>query len=289
MTVVKSNECQRKLYIVATPIGNLADISQRALDVLGEVDCVLCENTEHSLRLLRHFNIQPKSLQKLTDHESPERIQQYLHQVGSGGIALISDAGTPLMCDPGQRLVQIAHDQGFGVISVPGPCAVTAALANCPFPVVPFRFLGFLPRKSGERSQVMEALSTTQDTLVFFESPHRLISCLQDCQQAFTAQRQVFVVKELSKRFESFWHGSIQSVLDTLSGDSIQGEFVVVISGAEKRAADSVAPTIDLDECLQALLKNGISPHSIVEMVSPITEVRKNALYKRLLALKDGD
>ena len=284
---MKSNQTTQQLYIVATPIGNLADISRRAIEVLQQVDCILCENSEHSMRLLRHINVQPRALLKLTDHESPERIQYYLDKVGDGSMALISDAGTPLMCDPGHRLVEAAHARGFAVLPIPGPCAVTATLSICPFSVMPFQFLGFLPRKHGERLRLLEKVAVGSEALVFFESPRRLLNCLVDCEQVFGRNRQIFVVKELTKQFECYWHGTVDTVLQALGEGPIQGEFVVVLSGQE--AMSGVTETIDLDQCLQALSAEGLSAQTIIKAIGPITTVRKNALYQRLQALKTDE
>ncbi len=283
---MKSNQTAKQLYIVATPIGNLADISQRAIKVLQQVDCILCENSEHSMRLLRHINVKPRMLHKLTDHDSPERIQYYLDKV-DGSIALISDAGTPLMCDPGQRLVEAAHARGFGVLTIPGPCAVTAALSICPFTVVPFKFLGFLPRKQGERLRLLEKVASGSEALVFFESPRRLLDCLADCEQAIGRNRQVFVVKELTKQFECYWYGTIDSVRQALGEERIQGEFVVVFSAQE--GVNQVNETIDLNQCLKALTAHGLSAQTIIKAIGPLTTVRKNTLYQRLQALKESD
>ena len=284
---MKSNQTAQQLYIVATPIGNLADISRRAIEVLQQVDCILCENSEHSMRLLRHINVQPRALFKLTDHESPERIQYYLDKVGDGSMALISDAGTPLMCDPGHRLVEAAHARGFAVLPIPGPCAVTAALSICPFSVMPFQFLGFLPRKHGERLRLLEKVAAGSEALVFFESPRRLLNCVVDCEQVFGRNRQIFVVKELTKQFECYWHGTVDTVLQALGEGPIQGEFVVVLSGQE--AMSAVAETVDLNLCLQALSAEGLSAQTIIKAIGPITTVRKNALYQRLQALKTDE
>lgn len=284
---MKSNQITRQLYMVATPIGNLADISRRAIEILQQVDYILCENSEHSMRLLRHINIQPRALFKLTDHESAERIQHYLDKVGDGSMALISDAGTPLMCDPGQRLVEAAHARGFGVLPIPGPCAVTAALSICPFSVVPFQFLGFLPRKQGERLRLLEKVTAGSEALVFFESPRRLLDCLADCEQVVGRNRQIFVVKELTKQFECYWHGAIDSVLKALGEEQIQGEFVVVLSGQEEMSG--AKETIDLDACLQSLSAQGLSAQTIIKAIGPLTTVRKNTIYQRLQAFKSNE
>ena len=285
---MKSNEIAKRLFVVATPIGNLADISQRALDCLRDVDLVLCENTDHSLKLLRHFGIKPKQLRKLTDHETEKDIEHYLNQCVKNGIALISDAGTPLMCDPGQKCVQMAHAAGFGVLAVPGPCAVIAALSICPFPAMPFRFYGFLQRKSNDRLQQLDAMKDSHEALVFYESPHRLIAMLQDCEKVFSTSRSVFVVKELTKRFECFWHGSLGEVRQTLSDEQLLGEFVVILAGSEPKSSlgDDEKIMFELDACIKSMLDNGLSAQTIKQILSPITPLKKNDLYKRILALK---
>lgn len=285
---MKSNEIAKRLFVVATPIGNLADVSQRALDCLREVDLVLCENTDHSLKLLRHFGIKPHQLRKLTDHETEKDIEHYLNQCVKNGIALISDAGTPLMCDPGQKLVQMAHAAGFGVLAVPGPCAVIAALSICPFPSMPFRFYGFLPRKSSDRLHQLDAVEGSQEALVFYESPHRLLAMLRDCEEVFSSSRSVFVVKELTKRFECFWHGSLEQVRQALSDEQLLGEFVVILAGSEQKSSlsDGEKAMLELDACIKSMLDNSLSAQTIKQILSPIAPLKKNDLYKRILELK---
>ena len=283
---MKSNDTDKRLYIVATPIGNRADFTQRAIDCLRSVDLVLCENTEHSLRLLRHHAIEPRRLRKLTDHASEREIEGYLSQCAEGGIALISDAGTPQLCDPGHRLVQMAHADGFGVIAVPGPCALVAALSICPFSVVPFQFHGFAPRKASERVALFKKIQNKVETYVFYESPHRLSAFLHDAIAVFPVDREVFIVKELTKRFECFWHGALSDVQKKLSEKPIQGEFVVIISGqsAEQRQKTAARVTIDLDACIQSMQNQGLSTQTIMSVLETLANLRKNDLYKRILS-----
>lgn len=282
---MKSNDFAKRLYVVATPIGHLGDMSARAIDVLRRADVVLCETPEHSMRLLQHFGIAAKTVKKLTDHDSDAVIHRYLSEKATEWV-VISDAGTPLISDPGKRLIEQAWRMGFAVMSVPGPCAVIAALSICPLLSTPFRFLGFLPRKSGERRQYWQALCEVTDTLVFYESPHRLQSSLQDLGDGLGEDRHVFVVKEMTKRFECVWQGALSVVLAQLAEANLQGEFVVVVQGASEKvlSTDMDGEVLVLSEVVDAMLEAGLSPTRIKSALSDKVSVRKNQLYQWILA-----
>ena len=284
---MKSNDFEKRLYVVATPIGNLADMSQRAIDILRQVDVILCENSKHSLALLTHFGIRPKKMFKLTDHEDKNDIERYLSYCEKGAIALISDAGTPLISDPGSRLVEVAHSHGFGLLAIAGPCALIAALSICPFESMPFSFYGFISRKKGERVAKLQTIKDKNEAMVFYESPHRVLAFCEDLMSVFGKTRQVFVVKELTKRFECYWTGSLEKVCMELVDANKQGEFVVVVAGNEKKNDENTQSDglISLEGCMKEIQKNGVSLKGAMKILEPLANMRKNNLYQKLLSI----
>lgn len=289
---MKSNDFEKRLYVVATPIGNLGDMGRRAIDVLSMVDVILCENSQHSLGLFNHYGISAKKIFKLTEHESRADIDRYLSHCEQAGVALISDAGTPLISDPGKSVVEAAYELGFGVLAVPGPCAMIAALSICPFQAMPFQFHGFLSRKKGDRRAQLSALSLRTEAMVFYESPHRIVALLHDMSEVWGVDRQVFVVKELTKCFERYWYGDVSEVCQALSEGNRQGEFVVMVSGCdpEKVQQANDKETIDLELCIQALFASGVSVSGAKKILTPLVAMGKKALYQKLLAMhQSGD
>lgn len=221
------------LYVVATPIGNLEDISQRALRVLAEVDRIAAEDTRWTRKLLQHYGISTPLLALHEHNEERETPALVGHLNAGGSIALVSDAGTPLVSDPGYRLVRAARLAGVRVFTVPGPSALTAALSIAGLPTDRFAFEGFLPARAAGRRKQLEQLASETRTLVFFESSHRIRESLQDMAGVFGEQREAAVCRELTKRFETVLHGTLGSLCDTLDHDEEQrkGEFVVVVAG----------------------------------------------------------
>ena len=218
------------LYPVATPIGNLGDITLRALQVLAGVDLVLCEDTRHSARLFEAYGIRtPRTA--LHEHNERARIDSILSQITEGkAIALISDAGTPLLSDPGFPLVRAAREAGVDVFPVPGPSALLSALTGAGLPTDAFSFFGFLPPKTGQRVNALTPLAARTETLVFYESPRRLGAALADMAQVFGPDRQAVVALELTKRFERFDVGTLADLAARFSGDT-KGEAVIVVAG----------------------------------------------------------
>ena len=267
------------LYVVATPIGNLQDFSPRAQSILREVDLIAAEDTRHSRHLLNHFGI-TTPLQSL--HEHNERIKssvllQRLHDGDS--IALISDAGTPLISDPGFYLIQAAHAAQITVIPIPGASALISALSVAGFPVDRFIFEGFLPAKSTARLRHLEKLSIESRTLVFYEAPHRIFDCLNDMVQLFGERREAVLAKELTKLFETIHRDTLGGILDWLkTRDSLQkGEFVIVVQGAP--TPDN--QVIDFEtERIFKLLHQELSLKQAAKLTSKITGVSKNVLYQ---------
>lgn len=271
------------LYIVATPIGNLADLSERAREVLGSVDHVAAEDTRHSGRLLAHFNIKVPMI-SVHDHNERQRAEHVINLLRNGeSIALVSDAGTPLISDPGFHLVRAVREAGFRVSPVPGSCAFVAALSASGLPSDRFQFIGFLPAKSGARLQALEALSENTETLVFYESTHRIVDSLKAMSEAFGGDRYAVVARELTKTFETIHGDSLEGLLEWIQADANQqrGEFVVLVQGAEKVLDDeSINP--EAERILRILAKE-MPPKKAAGVAAEITGYKKNRLYQLLI------
>jgi len=220
------------LYLVATPIGNLKDITLRAIEVLKSVDIIACEDTRHSLKLLQAYELS-KPLLSLHEHNEAKRSVGLLEKLQAGqSVALISDAGTPLVSDPGFRLVTAILAAGLRVESIPGPCAAINALVLSGLPTDSFYFLGFLPPKSAARKRRFEALRDFPSTLVFYESPHRIQKFLEEAHEVL-GPREVVLAREMTKKFEEIYRGSLQAKAESIPLRSWKGEFVVLLAGAK--------------------------------------------------------
>lgn len=273
------------LYIVATPIGNLDDITLRAVKVLGEVDCVAAEDTRHSARLLEHLGIS-KPLVALHDHNERDRASGLLDRVEAGElVALISDAGTPLISDPGYVLVRQARQRGLRVSPVPGCSAMIAGLSAAGLPTDRFLFEGFLPGRSAARRAALERLKRETATLVFYESPRRVAELLADIAAIFGEARELVVARELTKAFETFYSGSVAGVQAELAADlhAHKGEFVVMVAGAPSEPGQ--ASEVDVDRLLSLLLAE-LPVKTAARMAAALTGVPKNELYQRALLLR---
>jgi 16S rRNA (cytidine1402-2'-O)-methyltransferase len=217
------------LYLVATPIGNLEDITLRALRTLRECDVVAAEDTRHSGQLLKHFGIS-KPLLSYHDFNEARRSEEILERLKNGQkVALVTDAGSPGISDPGERVVKAARAAGFRVEAVPGPSAVIAALTASGFPTEEFHFVGFLPHKSGQRRRQLEGLLTVPGTLVFYESPYRIVKLLEELAE-FCPQRKTLLARELTKKFEEFREGLPGQLLEEMRHRAARGEFVVLVA-----------------------------------------------------------
>ncbi len=266
------------LYIVATPIGNLSDISDRAIQILQEVDLIAVEDTRHSGKLLQHIGVATPML-SLHEHNEGKKVEQLIDKLSDGkSIALISDAGTPLISDPGYQLVKAALAAEIKVSPVPGPSALVAALSASGLPSDSFIYEGFLPNKSASRFKKLETLADERRTLIFYEAPHRIVACLQDMQQVFGAKRKAVVARELTKTFETIRNDSLENLLAWIEDDKNQqrGEFVLLIQGKVKdlSAVDAEAEFI-LDTLMQELPLKQAS-----HLTAKITGIKKNTLYQ---------
>lgn len=273
-----------KLYIVATPIGNLEDFTFRAISTLKSVDLIAAEDTRHSRTLMQHYGIETP-LVAYHDHNETEASEGLVARMQQGtSIALISDAGTPLISDPGYRLVKLARRVGIEVVTIPGPSAVTAALSISGLPTDRFLFVGFLPSKQQARQKTLKALSKEAATLVCYESRHRIQDSLKDMALVFGAERQATVARELTKRFEQTQQGTFGELCDALDNKEIveKGEFVVMIEGSP-----DATPVYDHIALMQALLVE-LPPRKAAGIVSQVTGESRKALYDIAVSLKNG-
>ena len=271
-----------KLVLVATPIGNLGDLSPRAVDALKDADVIACEDTRHTRKLLSASGI---SGRLISVHEHNERAQTpYVLELVAAGqtVALVSDAGTPAISDPGARLVAAAVEAGARVTIVPGPSAVISALAVSGLPTDRFVFEGFLPRKGGDRSRRLEAIAAEDRTVVVYESPNRVGATLIDLAAACGPDRRVAVVRELTKLYEEIWRGRLGEAADHLGPAEARGEHVLVIEGAPPAAADDDAVAAALRDELGA----GASKKDAAAAVASALGVSKRHAYQLALELE---
>ncbi len=272
------------LYIVATPIGNLGDMVPRAIETLQSVSAIACEDTRHSKKLLDHFRID-KPLVAYHDHSDKTSSYKILKRLASGqDIALISDAGTPLISDPGYRLVLAAREQGFAVVPIPGACAAIAALSVAGLPTDKFRFIGFLPAKSSQRIKSFEQLKGVDETMVFYEAPHRILECVKDAIAVFGGAHIGFIAREITKTFETYLYGTLAELLVKVETDSNQqrGEIVLVLGASEITAT---ATSVD-DERLLRLLLTELPAAKAAALAAKITGGDKKQFYQMALAQK---
>jgi 16S rRNA (cytidine1402-2'-O)-methyltransferase len=273
------------LYVVATPIGNLGDMVPRAVEILQSVRAIACEDTRHSKKLLDHFRIDTP-LMAYHDHSDKKSSHKILVQLNGGiDVALISDAGTPLISDPGYRLVLAARQQGISVIPIPGACAAIAALSVAGLPTDRFRFVGFLPAKSTQRKKVLQELAAVPETMVFYEAPHRILDTLKDSVEVFGSEHSGFIARELSKTFETYLHGTLEELVNIVAADSNQqrGEIVLVLAGREETES---TVTVDGERVLRLLLAE-LPTAKAAALTAKITGGDKKQFYQMALALKD--
>lgn len=266
------------LYVVATPIGNLADLTPRAREVLAGVALIAAEDTRHTRQLLQSCGIDT-ALTSLHEHNETQKSTELVARLARGeSIALVSDAGTPLVSDPGFDLVAAARSQGIAVIAIPGACAAIAALSIAGLPTARFVFEGFLPAKSGARSERLEQLVREERTLIFYEAPHRLVEVLRDMARIFGAERRASISRELTKRFETTYSGTLAQLSEAAERDSdmTRGEIVIIVSGAP---ATTEALAIDSDKLLR-VLREELPPSQAAKIAARLTGRKRSELYK---------
>jgi len=272
------------LYIVPTPIGNLEDITLRALRILKEVDLIAAEDTRHTQHLLTHFGID-KPLTSYHDHNEREKAQALVERIENGAnVALVSDAGTPGIADPGFRLVVAAIRAGIQIVPLPGASALAAALSDSGLPTDRFLFEGFLPAKKQERKNKLKELRDCASTLVFYEAPHRLNDTLGDMQQIL-GERAIVIAREVSKVHEEFLRGTIDEILARLADREVKGELTVVVRGCAGRTQVSEA---ELEAEIQRLADGGAGVKEISEVLGERYQLAKRQVYQLALRLKNA-
>jgi 16S rRNA (cytidine1402-2'-O)-methyltransferase len=275
------------LYVVATPIGNLSDITLRALDILNGVDVVAAEDTRNTRHLLQHHGIGDAKLLAVHQHNergSADRIIELLQQGQS--VALVTDAGTPAVSDPGAVLVEAVRAAGFRAIPIPGASAVVTALSASGLVNPHFLFYGFLPNKSAARRAALQALANQTCTLAFYEAPHRILECTADLQAIFGDEREIVFARELTKLFENIHRCKLSVALDWLNSDpnNQRGEFVLLVSGTAERTEELDAEA----ERVLTLLLEELPLKQAVQLAVQITGQNKNALYQKALSIKSA-
>ncbi|MGB1239859.1 MAG: 16S rRNA (cytidine(1402)-2'-O)-methyltransferase [Pseudomonadales bacterium] len=273
------------LFVVATPIGNLGDFTQRAIEVLQSVALIAAEDTRHSSRLMAHFNIKTPMI-SVHDHNERQRVDTLIAKLEAGeSIALISDAGTPLISDPGFIVVRAVREAGFKVTPVPGCSALITALSAAGMPSNNFAFEGFLPAKRSGRKEQLQLIAADTRTTIYYESPHRILESLDDMCEVLGAERYVVIARELTKTFETIKGAPLAELIDWVRADANQqrGEFVVLISGAPVVERDGLD-----DETLRVLdiLTAELPLKQAAALTAKITGEKKNALYQEALARK---
>ncbi|TLS18471.1 MAG: 16S rRNA (cytidine(1402)-2'-O)-methyltransferase [Betaproteobacteria bacterium] len=273
------------LYVVPTPLGNLQDMSLRAVEVLKAVLWVAAEDTRHSQPLLRHFGSGARLL-PAHQHNEEQAAQGVIDKLAAGeAVALISDAGTPAVSDPGARIVARVREAGFKVVPLPGACAAVTALSASGLMAPHFLFYGFLPAKAGQRQKELEALVALPYTLVFYEAPHRVLESVEALAAAFGPERTIVFARELTKLFETIHACPLGEALEWLQADANRqrGEFVLLVEAAPEDADDGAGERV-----LRLLLAEGLPVKQCAKLAAEITGASKNELYQKALALKDA-
>ncbi|MCG9512104.1 16S rRNA (cytidine(1402)-2'-O)-methyltransferase [Acinetobacter pittii] len=272
-----------QLFVVATPIGHLDDMTFRAIDILKSVSIVAAEDTRQSAQLFKHYNISTQ-LTACHDHNESNKIEQLVQRLLAGdNIALISDAGTPLISDPGFKLVRAAQEHGIRVVPVPGACAAIAALSAVGLPSDRFSFEGFLPSKASQRISQFEKLKNETQTLIFYEAPHRILECVKNMAEVFGENRPVGFAREITKTFETIKKMTLKDLVSFIENDHNQekGEIVLVVGGAPEKTD---LEQEKLDELLKRLLQD-LSVKAASQLAADLTGVKKKVAYQRALEL----
>jgi 16S rRNA (cytidine1402-2'-O)-methyltransferase len=278
------------LFLVATPIGNLEDITLRALRILREASLIAAEDTRHTRKLLAHFAISTP-LTSYHEHSGPTRTEALVAALAQGDVALVSDAGTPLLSDPGQALVRAALAAGHAVIPIPGPSAAIAALVASGLPTGQFTFLGFLPRKSSDRRALLARFAQAPETLIVFEAPHRLLACLDDLLAAL-GDRSATLARELTKVHEDWRRGRLSALrAEYERGEAPRGEFTIVVSGAEPAVEQETEEARERRaiERIRTLLANGVSVREAAAEVAQGVGLPRRQVYRLALDVSGED
>ena len=280
----RGQDARGTLYVVATPIGNLQDITYRAVEVLGAVDLIAAEDTRHSRKLLQHFGIR-KPLLAYHDHNERQRYGEILERLQAGeDVALISDAGTPCLADPGYRLIAACRSAGVSVVPVPGASALVAALSASGVATDRFIFEGYLPARAKARTDLLQQLASERRTLVFYETPHRLLAALNDLVKVFGGDRVLVVAREMTKLHEEFFHGRVDDAVAHFSRRPVKGEIVMILPPGTS------GPRLDLEDALRNLLDEGrLSRREAVKMIARDYGLPVSEVYQLSLRLSQND
>ena len=272
-----------KLYVVGTPIGNLSDMSPRAIDTLLGVDFIAAEDTRVSLKLLNHFNIK-KELVSYFEHNKNEKGEYIINRILKGETAaIVTDAGMPAISDPGEDLVKLAIENDIAVESVPGPTAFATALAISGMSSRRFCFEGFLPQDKNERKRLLEELQNERRTMIFYEAPHKLKATLKDFLKTFGEEREAAVVKEITKLFERVQKFTLGEAVTYFENNSPLGEFVIIIAGSKREKTENEFSQNDAVNLAKRFIKEGMSVSTAAKKAAEETGIRKNEIYKNLI------
>ena len=271
------------LYIVGTPIGNLEDLSLRASNILKNVSLIACEDTRTTGKLLKNISISNKLI-SFHQYSPKDRLDLLISKLKQGdSIALVSDAGMPLISDPGNHLVREAKNNNLDVICIPGPCAAITALVSSGLDCNQFTFFGFIPKSSKERKNTLKKIFQNEITSIIYESPKRIIKLLNDLKDLFGIDREIVVMKEITKRHEQHFGYKIDDVIKRIEGNQIKGEFTLIISGNKKIKNDEELKELHLKDDLSKLIKAGLSHSAAANYLSEKSGISKNKIYKLIL------
>jgi 16S rRNA (cytidine1402-2'-O)-methyltransferase len=276
-----SNSSRGRLFVVGTPIGNLEDITLRAIRVLKEVDLIACEDTRRTQQLLNHYQIRTPTI-SYHEHNEMTRAPELVIKLEEGNnIALVSEAGMPVVSDPGFRLVHLAVRHGIPVVPVPGASAFVAALAASGMPVDKFRFLGFLPSKKAARRKALEEHETETKTLVFYEAPHRLLEMLRDVRDIL-GEREVVLAREVTKVHEEFWRGTVSGLLERAKGKTIRGEITLLLGAASASEKTRPADSLLKPEIEKLMAERGLDQRAALKAVAKARGISRSEAYRLL-------
>jgi 16S rRNA (cytidine1402-2'-O)-methyltransferase len=269
------------LYVVSTPIGNLEDITYRAVRLLREVELIACEDTRHTRKLLDHYRIETK-LVSYHEHNEADRAQELVQKLLDGvSVAQVSDAGMPGISDPGYRLIKLAIEHSIPVVPVPGPSALVAALAASGLPTDAFEFRGFLPAKSGQRKTVLESVRNAEHTLIFYEAPHRIREALEDIVAVLGPERPMVIARELTKMHEEFLRGTAGALAEQLRDREVKGEITILIGKAA--AGEQAAGAIDLHARLREIMRQqNVNEKAALKLLAKERGVSKSEVYREV-------
>ena len=276
----KNNEPQSGfLYIVGTPIGNLDDLSTRALNILKNVSLIACEDTRQTMKLMNKFEFK-NNLISFNQHNSFNKIPRIISHLNDGkSLALVSDAGMPSICDPGEDLIKEAKSNGLNIICIPGPCAAITALVSSGFTSSKFVFEGFLPKKKVERVKILLEISKNEKTTILFEAPHRLKKLLKELKEYFGGDREIKISRELTKKFEEHLGNNIDDVIDYLDDKEVKGEITVVIKGLNKKKQNEEFNKAELKKELNDLINAGMNLSQASKYLAKKNNIRKSVIY----------